>query len=192
MDDRKLVIQAQEGYVGAFEELVKRYQAKMFNMALNFVRNREEASDIAQEVFLKAFLALPKFHHKSEFSTWLYRISINHIKDFLRKKKHLNKEISLEDTGDLASSGPDPSMSLEAIKQKEAQQAILYRCLEKLPEKYRLVLNLRDIQGFSYENISEILGVSQGTVDSRLHRARKLLRAKLAPYMEKLGGYNEM
>ena len=81
MEERQLVRLAQEGSPAAFEELVAKYQSKVFSMALSFTRNREAADDLAQEVFLKAYLALPRFHGKSEFGTWLYRISINHIKD---------------------------------------------------------------------------------------------------------------
>jgi RNA polymerase sigma factor (sigma-70 family) len=101
MEERQLVRLAQEGSPAAFEELVTKYQPKVFSMAMSFTRNREAADDLAQEVFLKAYRSLPRFHGKSEFGTWLYRISINHIKDFLRKKGRA-KEVSLEDVREIS------------------------------------------------------------------------------------------
>lgn len=186
MEDKELVSLAREGRRGAFEELVKRYEAKVYSMALNFTRNREEALDIAQEVFLRAYLALPGFHARSEFSTWLYRISINRIRDVLRKKKR-SAEVSLDDVREQAASAGDPIRDTEEARQQEARKALLHRTITELPEKYRLVLTLRDIQGLPYERIAEVLRISPGTVDSRLHRARKLLRTRLLPYLEEGG-----
>jgi RNA polymerase sigma-70 factor (ECF subfamily) len=187
MEDSELVSLAREGRPGAYEELVRKYEAKVYSMALNFTRNREEALDIAQEVFLKAFQALPGFHARSEFGTWLYRISINHIKDVLRKRKR-SAEVSLEDVGEQAASTGDPVRDTEEARQQATRKALVHRAIAELPEKYRLVLTLRDIQGLPYERIAEVLRISPGTVDSRLHRARKLLRTRLLPYLREEGG----
>lgn len=187
MEDKELVSLAREGRPGAYEELVKRYEAKVYSMALNFTRNREEALDIAQDVFLKAYLALPGFHARSEFGTWLYRISINHIKDVLRKKKR-SAEVSLDEVAEQAAPGGDPVRDTEESRQQERRKALVQRAIAELPEKYRLVLTLRDIQGLPYEQISEVLRLSPGTVDSRLHRARRLLRSRLLPRLREDGG----
>ncbi|MCK7489699.1 MAG: sigma-70 family RNA polymerase sigma factor [Anaerotruncus sp.] len=101
MEEKQLVRLAQEGSPAAYEELVTKYQSKVYSMALSFTRNREAADDLAQEVFLKAYLALPRFHGKSEFGTWLYRISINHVRDYLRKKGRA-KEVSLDDVREIS------------------------------------------------------------------------------------------
>jgi RNA polymerase sigma-70 factor (ECF subfamily) len=191
MEEKQLVRLAQEGSPQAFEELVRKYQPKVFSMALSFTRNRDAADDLAQEIFLKAYLALSRFHGKSEFGTWLYRISMNHIKDYLRKKGRA-KEVSLDDVCELAFSDKEQMERAEEERQAEAKRALVQRLVETLPEKYRIILTLRDIQGMAYEEISRILKLSPGTVDSRLHRARRLLRLKLAPCFEGGGGAHEL
>lgn len=191
MEDKQLVRLAQEGSPEAYEELVTRYQSKVYSMALSFTRNREAADDLAQEVFLKAYLALPKFHGKSEFGTWLYRISINHIRDYLRKKGRA-KEVSLDDVAEVAFSDREQAERAEMEKETEARRTLVQKFVQGLPEKYRIILTLRDIQGLPYEDISRVLQLSPGTVDSRLHRARRMLRVKLAPYMTGEGGAHEL
>jgi RNA polymerase sigma-70 factor (ECF subfamily) len=191
MEERQLVRLAQEGSPAAFEELVTKYQSKVFSMALSFTRNREAADDLAQEVFLKAYLALPRFHGKSEFGTWLYRISINHIKDYLRKKGRA-KEVSLDDVHEIALSNKEQTERAEQDRETEARRTLVQRFVQGLPEKYRVIVTLRDIQGLAYEQISQTLHLSPGTVDSRLHRARKMLRKKLAPYLLSEGGAYEL
>lgn len=187
MDEKDLVELARQGRPDAYEELVRKYQSKVFSMALNFTRNREEANDIAQEVFLKAYLALPKFNMKAEFGTWLYRISINHLKDFMRKKGR-RREVPLDDVPELRAPADDPIAASEAARERESRRALVLANLGTLPDKYRVVLTLRDIQGMPYEQITEVLRVSPGTVDSRLHRARKLLRARITAGLEGQGG----
>ncbi len=191
MEERQLVRLAQEGSPAAFEELVAKYQSKVFSMALSFTRNREAADDLAQEVFLKAYLALPRFHGKSEFGTWLYRISINHIKDYLRKKGRA-KEVSLDDVQEIAFSNKEQTERAELERETEARRTLVQRFVQGLPEKYRVIVTLRDIQGLAYEQISQALHLSPGTVDSRLHRARRMLRKKLVPYLLREGGANEL
>ena len=185
MEDRKLIELAQEGSQDAFSELVLKYQAKVFSMVLNFTRDRETADDLSQEIFLKAYLALPRFRFGSEFGTWLYRISLNHVRDYLRKAGK-RKEVSLEEVGELPTRDESAEMK-EKERVQESRKKLLHQLLEALPVKYRIVLTLRDIQGLPYDEISRVLKISQGTVDSRLHRARKMLRKKLAPYLSREG-----
>ena len=191
MEEEQLVRLAQEGSPAAFEELVTKYQPKVFSMALSFTRNREAADDLAQEIFLKAYLALPRFHGKSEFGTWLYRISVNHIKDFLRKKGRA-KEVSLDDVPEVSFSDREQTEKAQEERETEARRTLVQRFVQSLPEKYRVIVTLRDIQGLAYEDISRILRLSPGTVDSRLHRARRMLRLRLAPYLTAEGGANEL
>jgi RNA polymerase sigma-70 factor (ECF subfamily) len=191
MEEKQLVRLAQEGSPAAFEELVAKYQPKVFSMALSFTRNREAADDLAQEIFLKAYLALPRFHGKSEFGTWLYRISINHIRDFLRKRGRA-KEVSLDDVPEISFSDREQAEKAEQERETEARRTLVQTFVRSLPEKYRVIVTLRDIQGLAYEEISRILKLSPGTVDSRLHRARRMLRVKLAPYLTGEGGASEL
>lgn len=191
MEEKELVRLAREGSQQAFEELVKKYQSKVFSMALSFTRNREAADDLAQEVFLKAYLALPRFQGKSEFGTWLYRISVNHIKDFLRKKGRA-KEVSLEDVGEISLSDRDQADKAVLEAEAETRRDLVRRSVEGLPDKYRVILTLRDIQGLPYDEISRVLRLSPGTVDSRLHRARKILRGRMSPYLQREGGVDAM
>jgi RNA polymerase sigma-70 factor (ECF subfamily) len=191
MEERQLVRLAQEGSPAAFEELVTKYQSKVYSMALSFTRNREAADDLAQEVFLKAYLALPRFHGRSEFGTWLYRISINHIKDYLRKKGRA-KEVSLEDVHEVSFSDKEKTEKAEQEREAENRRHLVREFVQGLPEKYRVIVTLRDIQGLAYEQISQVLHLSPGTVDSRLHRARRMLRKKLAPHLIGERGAHEL
>jgi RNA polymerase sigma-70 factor, ECF subfamily len=186
MEDRRLVELAQEGNEEAFAELVRIYQSRVFSMALNFTKDRETADDLSQEIFLRAYLALPKFRFRSEFGTWLYRVALNYVKDFLRKRAK-TREVSLEEIGEIAVS--DDNLEKRDKEREEVRtKRLLYAHIETLPVKYRIVLTLRDIQGLPYNEISRVLKISPGTVDSRLHRARRMLRKKLAPHLSQEGG----
>ena len=191
MEDKALIEEAQRGGREAFEAIVKRYEKKVFHLAFGFVRDRASADDLAQEVFVKAYFALPKFHFKSEFGTWLYRIAVNHIKDHLRKVSR-RKEVSIEEFKDVAFVSDDQVKERERAQAEDQRKKIVFRVLATLPQKYRMILTLRDVRGFSYEEITRILKISPGTVDSRLHRARKLLRNKMTPYLGAEGGAYEV
>lgn len=186
MEDKELVSLAQDGDREAFSSLVRRYQPKVFYMALSFTRNREAADDLAQEVFLKAYLALRKFSFRSEFGTWLYRITVNHAKDYLRKKGRA-REVSLDSVGEVPVVQGDELLAKAEARAEEQRKKLVHATLAELPEKYRVIVTLRDIQGCSYEQIGDILEISPGTVDSRLHRARQLLRKRLQPVLDREG-----
>ncbi len=186
MDEKELIRRSQAGDGDAFGVLVERYKSKVFGLAYGFTRDRVAADDLAQEVFIKVYLSLSKFQAKSEFGTWLYRVAVNQIKDYLRKNKRWMKDIPLEEAGErvLASSDLGP----EEQRLQEGEREIVQVALARLPEKYRVILTLRDIDGLAYEDISGILNLSAGTVDSRLHRARRKLREKLAGRLTRQGG----
>ncbi len=190
MEDRELIRLSQQRNGEAFGELVKRYKGKVFSLAYGITRDRAAADDLAQEVFIKAYFALPKFKFQSEFGTWLYRISVNHIKDYLRKNKARHLEVPLEELSEKAVATTDPSH--EEVWTAEKRRALVQAALARLPEKHRIILILRDIQGLSYEEISRILALSAGTVDSRLHRARKKLRKKIVAAEGWKGGEHEL
>lgn len=191
MEEKELVQATKSGDEGAFSLLVKKYQSRVFNMALSFTRNRQVADDLAQEIFIKAYFGLPRFKFKSEFGTWLYRITVNQIKDHLRKKVRV-KEVSLNDVAEPSIAQKENGAVEKKEKIEEQKREILHRLIQELPEKSKIILILRDIQGFSYEDISKILHVSMGTVDSRLFRARKMLRNKFKAFLREKGGEYEM
>ena len=191
MEENELVQQSIQGDEEAFGVLVKKYKTKVFNLAFGLTRDRETADDLAQEVFIKAYYALGKFKFKSGFGTWLYRIAVNHIKDHLRKSGK-GQHVSIDTLS------REPSVPENEIQKKEREQEafdrkkLLYRALRSLPEKHQMILTLRDVQGHSYEEIAGILKLSPGTVDSRLHRARRMLRKKIAPFLSQEGDEHEM
>jgi RNA polymerase sigma-70 factor (ECF subfamily) len=191
MEENRLVEQSKQGDEEAFGALVNKYKAKVFKLAFSFTRDRETADDLAQEVFIKVYYALDKFKFKSRFGTWLYRIASNHFKDYLRRQAK-ERHVSLD------AMEREPVFSEDEIKKKEKTQEtaerkkLLYQALRSLPEKHQIILTLRDIQGHSYEEIAGILKLSPGTVDSRLHRARRMLRKKIVPFLYQGGGNHEV
>ncbi len=171
--------------------LVNKYKTKVYHLAFSLSRNVQAADDLAQEVFIKAYFALHKFREKSEFGTWIYRIAVNHCRDFLRKKNRMI-QIPLENVIGKISIQEDKTHSEENEKEEEQRRKIVHTAIQTLPDKYKVILSLRDIQDFSYNEIAKILVISPGTVDSRLHRARKMLRKKLEPFFSQKGEGHEM
>ncbi len=191
MEEKDLVRASKEGDEEAFASLVKKYRVKVFNLAFSLTRDRDTADDLAQEVFIKAYFALPRFELRSEFGTWLYRIAINHVRDFLRKASRMRR-LSIDDIKESSIPQEDETMKREKEQTEEQRKKIVQRAIQVLPDKHQVILTLRDIQGLSYEEITQILRISPGTVDSRLHRARKLLRKKLAPFLSQKGDNHEL
>lgn len=191
MDEKELIRQAAESSEDAFAMLVEKYRTKMFNLAYSMTGNRETADDIAQEVFIKAYVSLSKFKYKSSFGTWLYRIAVNTVKDHLRKESRI-KKTSFDER--LVSPGiqEDEAVIKEEEQEAEKKKKLLHAAIHTLPEKYRTILTLRDIQGVSYKEITGILNISPGTVDSRLYRARKRLKNKVASLPNQTGGNHAM
>jgi RNA polymerase sigma-70 factor (ECF subfamily) len=182
MEERELIEQTLRGNTDAFSFLVKKYENKVFHLASGFVPDRATADDLAQEVFLKAYLALPKFQFRSEFGTWLYRIAVNHMKDYLRKRAR-REEVALDPAKEALLAAEDARQKEEEERTGKAHRDLVMQMLRKLPLKHQMILTLRDIDGLSYEEIGQILRLSPGTVDSRLFRARRKLRDKMMPYL---------
>ena len=171
------------GEVNAFEGLVRAYEKNVYNIALRMSGSREDALDISQEAFLKAYHALGGFRGESKFSVWLYRIVSNTCLDFLRERKR-RAELPLQtedDEGETAQTEiPDETLSPERLYERKLTREALRRGLLSLPEDQRRILLLREIEGLSYEEIAEALSLESGTVKSRIFRARKKLCAFLA------------
>lgn len=182
MDEKTLVERSRQGRRDAFEELVRMYNQKVFALAYGFVRDRAAADDLAQDIFLKAYQAMPSFRSESGFGTWIYRIAVNHVKDSLRKSAR-RPTVSLDEVGEGPVAFVDEAESRLRERDEESRRREVLRVLETLPAKYRMILTLRDIEGLPYEEVARILGLAPGTVDSRLFRARRMLRKKMAPYL---------
>jgi RNA polymerase sigma-70 factor (ECF subfamily) len=181
--DRALVERCQKGDQSAFEELVILYRGKVYAMTLNMIRNDADAWDLSQEVFVKAWKALPKFENRSAFYTWLYRITHNVTYDFMRKKKIRTEGEFDEAVGHAAEPGaptapreierPDSAMERGELRGKIAE------AIENLSPDHREVILLKELDGLSYQEIADSVSCSIGTVMSRLFYARKKLQAAL-------------
>ncbi|MBE6033827.1 MAG: sigma-70 family RNA polymerase sigma factor [Clostridiales bacterium] len=176
--ERLLIKKAKEGDEGSFETLILSCKGKAYNIALRYVKNENDAMDILQESFIKIFRHLDKFNEESKFETWVYRIVVNACNDFLRKNKNKYNQLSLlsKEDEEMEMDIPDSTPSPEELLLKKEHGAYILDCLEKIPIEHKKILILRDIKGFAYEDISEILDCSIGTVKSRISRARNNLK----------------
>jgi RNA polymerase sigma-70 factor (ECF subfamily) len=186
MDDACFVARCRQGDTEAFSVLVRRHQKKMLNLAYRMIGNYDEACDVVQEAFLAAFRAIKKFRGDSLFSTWLNHIVLNQAKSHLKKRTarfhregELDEELSRLGSGaDLGGSCSPEESAFERIEKQELE-AKVQECLSSLDGEQREVLVLRDIEGLSYEVIGQTLKLPQGTVRSRLFRARNTLKNRL-------------
>ena len=165
----------------AFEILIKRHQCKVRSIIYRFLNNQEDLKDASQEVFIKAYKNLASFKGKSNFSTWLYQITVNTCKDKLRTKKLLeNKFINItqEDLFEI----PD-NKEIDTELNLEENKELIQKLIKSLPLEQQMTIVLHDIEEFSYEEISKILNCPLGTVKSRIFNARKALKEKFKPYL---------
>ncbi|HVS87251.1 MAG TPA: sigma-70 family RNA polymerase sigma factor [Candidatus Acidoferrum sp.] len=175
-DDRELVRRAQAEDKEAFEELVRRHQHRVFAVAGGILRWREDVEDIAQQVFVKAYLSLKRFDQRAAFTTWLYKITVNECWDLLRKKKVrplvYESDLSEEQARQYSVSGETRRHEPD-ISEKLAARQRVERLLEGLEERDRLMLILKEVEGFAVGEIANILGLNANTVKVRLFRARR-------------------
>ncbi len=182
-EDRQLVADAKKGDRHAFERLLQKYRKSVYYMLLKMVKNADDAEDLTQEAFAKAFNSIEKFDSKFAFSTWLFRIATNNCIDFIRKKRVQTVSIDQPIDGDDGSSmridvkddNLDPNESLL----KQQRKRYLRMAIDRLPEKYRVLVDLRYFQEFSYEEVANELQIPLGTVKAQLFRARELLNQEL-------------
>ena len=184
-DDLRLVARAQAGDMRSYDALITRHRGRIFAMIRNMIHQEADAWDLSQEVFIKAWQALPKFEAKARFSTWLYRIAHNTVYDWARKRKvesagELNDEIFQREridpaasTAPAAADSPDDSMAHGELREK------IEAALAKLSPEHREVVILKDVQGLSYKEIADAMESTLGTVMSRLFYARQKLQAML-------------
>jgi RNA polymerase sigma-70 factor (ECF subfamily) len=175
------VEQARGGDPRAYAHLVEAYQERVYAIAFGVVRNRDDAWDVAQEAFVKAYRNLDRFEGQSAFYTWLYRITTNLAIDHLRERKRKRTE-PLEG---LAPAAPaDHRADPGAAADREELSRVLASAMDRLSEKHRAIIVLREVEGLSYEEMAEVLGIAKGTVMSRLFHARQKLQELLRPYVE--------
>jgi RNA polymerase sigma-70 factor (ECF subfamily) len=184
-DDGALVERVRGGDVAAFEPLVEKYRQRAYRLAFNVLRNQEDAWDVAQEAFIKAYKALPSFRGQSAFYTWLFRIVMNVAHDKARQRGAAGRAFGTERVTEeeWERTMPDPGEEPDAAAARAEQRARITRGLEALPEHHRAIIMLSDLEGLSYREIADVLNIPMGTVMSRLHNARKRLRSVLGPVL---------
>jgi RNA polymerase sigma-70 factor (ECF subfamily) len=189
MEDTELIRAVKAGETGAFQSLVEQYQDRVINTCYGFVRDREDAKDIAQEVFIEIYQSLEKFREDAKLSTWIYRISVTKSLDFLRRKnrkKRMGQFKKLFNVDDIAErieqpSGNNPDKNMEARERAQ----ILQQAMDRLPENQKIAITLSKYEGFSNKEISEIMNTSVSSVESLIHRAKVNLKKKLYRYYDK-------
>ena len=187
--DREIITEVLNGNDDLFYFLVRRYEKQILNYIYRLVKQKEEAEDLAQETFTKAFFALHQYNHSYEFSTWLFRIALNVCRDYFRRRKILffslnTPEGEEEETewGELIEQNsfldPDGELDNRELRRE------LEKAIDNLPLKFKEVIVLRHLEGLSYSDISEITNLPVGTVKTYLHRARKKLQKELKEYLD--------
>lgn len=188
VDEKVLVQQAQQGDLPSYDELVRRFQERVYATIYHMTANHEDANDLAQETFIKGFTALKSFKGDSSFYTWLYRIAVNKTINFLKQRKN-RVQLSLNDLDFNAEHDPDlvalisDKTPRRDVNLTELQQ-VLNAAMMKLSDVHRLVVTLHDIQGLPHDEIATILDCNVGTVRSRLFYARQQLQAHLVDYLK--------
>lgn len=190
-DDKRLIERCKRGDTAAFNDLVLKYEKKVFNLAFRLTGNYDDANDVASDTFIRIYNSLHKFRGESAFSTWLYRIATNVYLDSRKRKmahphSSLEEYLELEDGNlprQIEDEGPGPQVKVEELERNEMLQA----AINELPEFQRLMVVLYHIQELPYEEISEIMNMPLGTVKSRLNRARRALREILSSQRELFG-----
>jgi len=187
-EEQQWVRRARTGDLEAYDELVRRYQERIYATVYHMTANHEDANDLAQETFIKAFQALKSFKGDSSFFTWVYRIAVNKTINFLKQRKNkthmslndldFNAEHDAELVALISEKTPRREVNLIELQEK------LNAALQKLSETHRLVVTLHDVQGLSHEEISKIMDCNTGTVRSRLFYARQQLQAYLSDYLK--------
>ena len=186
-DDESLVRRTQHGDASAFDMLVERYKERLYATVYHMTANHEDANDLVQEAFIKAFKSLRSFRGQSSFYTWVYRIAVNRTINFIKRRKNRN-QYSLDDVDSSIQSDPDlVEMMSHVTPRREAGLAELHaklnEALQELSEPHRAVVTMHDVQGMTHADIARVMRCSEGTVRSRLFYARQQLQGLLSDYL---------
>lgn len=192
--DRMLVRRLKQGDEGAFRELVHTYQNRIFGLMLRMINNRQEAEDLAQEVFIIVYRAIGNYRGEGRFYTWLYRVATNTCKNRIKylKGRNFHRSVDIDETPQAQMPAAETGAVIsfqsqvpgpEAMTEGQRMETLVQRELAALDPDHRLLIVLRDIQGMSYGDIIRITGLQEGTLKSRLHRARLALKERLEPFL---------
>ena len=191
LSDEDLMGRVAEDDERAFTELVRRFQGRVTNLITRVLNDREASDDLAQEVFVRVFVHRRNYRRGSKFTTWLFTIAANLAKNEIRRRVRKRNWFSLDALQVMLSDSviqlADPTEGQEPALQRAQLQDAIGRAIATVPEKYRVALVLRDVEGFAYEEIAQMLRVPGGTVRSRINRARSMLKRKLRPLLRKDG-----
>jgi RNA polymerase sigma-70 factor (ECF subfamily) len=189
--DPELVERFKGGDRSAFNEIVRRYQHRVYTLSLRWMRDEQVANEVAQDVFLALYRSLPKFRGEAQLSTWIYRVVINHFKNkrLYRSRRHVDRHEPLEGRGAIDDDAPKrqlPSTDAlpDAAVHRSDAERLVRTALETLDDEQRRIILLRDVEDLSYEEIGELLDLPKGTVKSRLHRARAQLARVLNRHIQ--------
>ena len=188
MEDARLLEQIKEGRPAAFKYLIEQQQSRVVNTCYGFVHNREDAEDLAQEVFLEAYQSIAAFRAEAQLATWLYRIAVTKSLDFLRKQKRkkrlgrLRTMFGLDNPAEQIPAPPDANPQVTLENQERAR--ILQAAVDALADNQKIAITLNKYEGFSYQEIAGIMGVSVSSVESLIFRAKNNLQKKLYQYYE--------
>jgi RNA polymerase sigma-70 factor (ECF subfamily) len=188
-EDYDLVIQCRQGDPHAFEELVRKYQQIVLNLVYHYMGHRNDVEDIAQKIFIKIYLSLPKFDDRRPFFPWLYRIAVNQCYDELRRIRRRRvrtfSELSLEEAGRVEKLISQSDVSPVSDEDRQEMRALLYRLLDRLPDQQRLAIVLRDLETISYKKMAEILKCSEQAARLKVFRARVRLKSLMEKALRK-------
>jgi len=186
--DTNLVREAQNGATEAYSELVRRYRDRVHTIISGMVADPEDALDLTQDTFIKAYQALGRFRQQAGFYTWLYRIAVHRCIDYSRQRKRKQEHLSLEDylqlDPHLEPADTSPTRDPERVTLNLHLRAAIHSALQDLPEPFRTAVTLRDIAGLSQEEIARVMCCPHGTAKTRIHRGRQLLRDRLRPFVQ--------
>jgi RNA polymerase sigma-70 factor (ECF subfamily) len=189
LSDEDVMARVAEDDERAFSELVRRYQGRVTNLISRVLNDRECADDLSQEVFIRVYVHRSNYRRGSRLSTWVFTIAANLAKNEIRRRVRRRNWFSLDALQEVLKDSAivlaDPTEGRERTMEREQLQLELARAIATIPEKYRLSLVLRDIEGLAYEEIAEVLAIPGGTVRSRINRARSMLKRKLQPLLRR-------
>jgi RNA polymerase sigma-70 factor (ECF subfamily) len=191
--DRALVEAAVAGAPDAFDELIARYQVRIYNLVLSMTRNSADADDLAQDTFVRAYRALPKFRGDSLFRTWLYQIAVNVVRSHLDRERRQRWSWLPWAPGEDADPQPieERLAAPDDLELGVVRRDAIDRALSTLPDDMRAAVVLRDVHGLEYREIADVLAIPLGTVESRIYRARQRLKPLLAPLLSRAGRTDE-
>ena len=183
LSDEEIMVRCALGSEAAFQILVTRYRPRIINLITRFVGDPDRAEDIAQEVFIRVYRNRERYRKSGKFSTWIFTIAANLAKNEIRRKVRHRRVVSMDEEREpgtsLASTLADHAPSPGQVLERRELEVLILNAVESLPERYRVALVLRDLEGLAYEEVSRVLGIPGGTVRSRINRARLMVKDKL-------------